>query len=125
MSTKERNGNQEVQVASCDDQQRVEYMHPQARADFAKIFRLIGESNRMHIFDILCVERELEVNRICDIMEMTQPGVSHHLALMRRAGVVQVRRDGKNNFYSIAWNPVLRHIDAMLHPKKEAVETSK
>jgi DNA-binding transcriptional ArsR family regulator len=32
---------------------------------------------------------------------MTQPALSHHLALMRHAGIVQADRRGKNNFYCL------------------------
>ena len=32
---------------------------------------------------------------------MSQPAVSHHLALLRLGGIVDRRRQGKNNFYSL------------------------
>ena len=32
---------------------------------------------------------------------MSQPAVSHHLALLRHGGIVDRRRQGKNNFYSL------------------------
>jgi DNA-binding transcriptional ArsR family regulator len=32
---------------------------------------------------------------------MSQPAVSHHLALLRHGGIIDCRRQGKNNFYSL------------------------
>ena len=32
---------------------------------------------------------------------MSQPAVSHHLALLRHGGIIAPRRQGKNNFYAL------------------------
>ena len=32
---------------------------------------------------------------------ITHPAVSHHLALLRHGGIVERRRQGKNNFYTL------------------------
>ena len=34
-------------------------------------------------------------------IEQSQPAVSHHLALLRHGGIIDRRRQGKNNFYSL------------------------
>ena len=36
---------------------------------------------------------------LCDVLGQSQPAVSHHLALLRVAGLIECRRDGKHNFY--------------------------
>jgi DNA-binding transcriptional ArsR family regulator len=43
----------------------------------------------------------LQVGGLCDQFNMSQPAVSHHLALLRHGGIVERRRLGKNNFYTL------------------------
>ena len=38
---------------------------------------------------------------LCHLLSQSQPAVSHHLALLRGAGLIEMRRDGKHNFYRI------------------------
>jgi ArsR family transcriptional regulator len=44
---------------------------------------------------------ELNVRTLCKLLGQSQPAVSHHLALLRVAGIIACRRDGKHNFYHI------------------------
>jgi ArsR family transcriptional regulator len=46
-------------------------------------------------------EGELHVSALCERLGQSQPAVSHHLALLRVAGLIHSRRDGKHNFYSV------------------------
>jgi ArsR family transcriptional regulator, arsenate/arsenite/antimonite-responsive transcriptional repressor len=41
------------------------------------------------------------VTALCDRLAQSQPAVSHHLALLRVAGLIKARRDGKHNYYSV------------------------
>jgi len=43
----------------------------------------------------------LSVNEIVEQLEVSQPTVSHHLAILREAGLVGVREEGKQTFYSL------------------------
>jgi DNA-binding transcriptional ArsR family regulator len=44
---------------------------------------------------------EKHVGALCEVLNQTQPAVSHHLALLRHGGLIAPRRQGKNNFYSL------------------------
>ena len=46
-------------------------------------------------------EGERHVGGLCGQFNLSQPVVSHHLALLRLGGIVDRRRQGKNNFYSL------------------------
>ena len=72
---------------------------PASRA--ARVFKLLADESRMRILYALSEHDELHVQRICTLLGQTQPAVSHHLAMMRGAGLVTMRREGKHNFYRI------------------------
>ena len=43
----------------------------------------------------------LSVNEIVEKVNVSQPTVSHHLAILREADLVHVREEGKQTFYSL------------------------
>jgi ArsR family transcriptional regulator, virulence genes transcriptional regulator len=45
---------------------------------------------------------EKTVGQIAEIIEISQPTASHHLAILREAGVVKARREGSSIYYSLA-----------------------
>jgi DNA-binding transcriptional ArsR family regulator len=85
----------------------------QSPHELAQLFRLLGDESRLRILQALGEERELDVSALREILRMKQPAVSHHLTLLRMAGVVDYRRRGKHNYYHIASNlvaGVLEHL---------------
>lgn len=67
----------------------------------AGLLKLISDPTRIAIIDMLR-DGELHVGDLCDRLgKMTQPAVSHHLALLRHGRVIEPRRQGKNNFYAL------------------------
>ena len=69
--------------------------------DLAEIFKLLADKSRLKILLALAREGELHVSALCELLGQSQPAVSHHLTLLRMAGLVGYRRDGKHNFYRI------------------------
>ena len=65
------------------------------------LFGAFADETRLRILNLLCV-RELCVCDICEVLREIQPKVSRHLAVLREAGLIRVRREGKWKFYSIA-----------------------
>ncbi len=67
-------------------------------ADFFKVF---ADSTRIRIlYVLLCSE-----TCVCDIaqlLNMTQPAISHQLRILKQMDLVKTRRDGKTVFYSLA-----------------------
>ncbi len=55
----------------------------------------------------LCCCEWLSVSEIVEKMKVTQPTVSHHLAVLREAGLVKVREEGKQTFYTLNQNRVV------------------
>jgi ArsR family transcriptional regulator, arsenate/arsenite/antimonite-responsive transcriptional repressor len=61
-------------------------------AGLAQYLRLLGDDTRLRIFSLL-TKAELCVCEIEDILGLSQSLVSNHLAALRRAGLVESRRD--------------------------------
>ena len=72
--------------------------------NLVEIFRLLADETRLQILYLLQQKGELNVRAICLSLKQSQPAVSHHLALLRMAGLVEMRRDGKHNFYRVVLN---------------------
>ncbi len=69
--------------------------------ELVQLFKLFSDETRLRILHFLMQQEELNVRELCDLLGQSQPAVSHHLALLRVAGLIESRRDGKHNFYSI------------------------
>lgn len=69
--------------------------------DLVKIFKLLSDETRLRILFDLAHCDELHVRALCELLGQSQPAVSHHLALLRMAGLIECRREGKHNFYRV------------------------
>ena len=67
----------------------------------AELFRLIGEPTRARILYALLEAGELCVCDLAATVEVPETSVSHALRLLRTAGVVRNRREGRNVFYRL------------------------
>ena len=62
--------------------------------------KAISDETRQKIMNICCCE-SLSVTEIVEKLDVSQPTVSHHLAILREADLVTVRDEGKQTFYSL------------------------
>jgi len=69
--------------------------------DLAEMFRLLGDPTRVRILFALLEAGELCVRDIAEVVETTDTKVSQAMRLLRTAGVVRNRRDGRNIFYRL------------------------
>lgn len=67
----------------------------------ADIFKLLGDSSRVRIFWLLCHCEECVTN-ISALVGMSSPAVSHHLRELKRSGLIESRRIGKEVHYQAA-----------------------
>ena len=65
--------------------------------DFAKA---LADETRQKIMNLVCC-KWLSVNEIVEKLDVSQPTVSHHLAILRDTGLVNVREEGKQTFYTL------------------------
>jgi DNA-binding transcriptional ArsR family regulator len=62
------------------------------------VFNAVAEPQRRTILDFLAGD-ERPVGEIVDALELAQPSVSKHLRVLRDAGLVRARRDGRRVMY--------------------------
>ena len=62
--------------------------------------KAIADETRQKIMSECCC-CWLSVSEIVEKMEVSQPTVSHHLAILRDAGLVNIREEGKQTFYTL------------------------
>ena len=64
-------------------------------------FKQLGDASRLRIFWLLCHTEEC-VTDIAEYVHMSAPAVSHHLRLLKAAGLIISRRNGKEMLYRTA-----------------------
>jgi DNA-binding transcriptional ArsR family regulator len=69
-------------------------------ADSITFAKAMADETRQKIMSLLCC-RWLCVGDVVAVLDVSQPTVSHHLAVLREAGLVHARREGKQIFYTL------------------------
>ena len=69
------------------------------QVEFAKA---LADETRQEIMKLLCCDW-LSVNDVVERLEgrVNQPTVSHHLKKLEQAGLVEVRQEGRQRYYSL------------------------
>ena len=62
--------------------------------------KALADATRQKIMQLCCC-KWLSVTEIVEQLDVSQPTVSHHLAILRQAGLVETRQEGKQIFYSL------------------------
>ena len=78
------------------------------------VYAALSDPSRRQVLDLLR-GGERSVNDLVARLDLSQPGVSKHLKVLREAGLVEVRPDGKRRLYVLRPQP-LAEIDEWLEP---------
>jgi ArsR family transcriptional regulator, arsenate/arsenite/antimonite-responsive transcriptional repressor len=87
--------------------------------------KAIADETRQKIMSACCC-CWLSVSEIVEKMNVSQPTVSHHLAILREAGLVNVREEGKQTFYSLNQENITvccGQLMSKFAPEEEATKT--
>lgn len=91
----------------------------------AKFFNGFANSTRLSVLLLLAQQGEMKVGDLVKELDAPQPRVSDHLRCLSWCGYVQVRREGRNAYYSVADDRVLEMLalgEALLRDNLENVE---
>jgi DNA-binding transcriptional ArsR family regulator len=80
-------------------------------------YTALAEPSRRRILDLLR-GGERSVGELVGPLNLSQPGVSKHLRVLRQAGLVEVRPDGRQRWYRLRAQP-LAEVDEWLEPYRE------
>jgi DNA-binding transcriptional ArsR family regulator len=80
-------------------------------------YAALAEPHRRQILDLLR-GGERSVNELVARLKLSQPGVSKHLRVLRDAGLVKVRPEGRRRWYGLRPQP-LAEVDEWLEPYRE------
>ncbi len=69
--------------------------------DPTQLFKALSDVTRLRCLSLLVANQELCVCELTNALALPQPKVSHHLAALRRAGLVVDRKDGLWIHYQI------------------------
>ncbi len=67
----------------------------------AATFQQLGDPTRLRILWLLCHSEECVCN-IAAAVGMSDPAVSHHLRILKKGGIIESHRDGKEVYYTLA-----------------------
>ena len=87
--------------------------------------KAIADDTRQKIMSECCC-CWLSVNEIVEKIGFSQPTISHHLAILRDAGLVNIRGKGKQTFYSLNQENIVvccGQIMTKFAPEEKATET--
>jgi ArsR family transcriptional regulator len=82
-----------------------------ALEELAVLLKLLADDTRLQILYFLTQQPELNVRALCNLLGQSQPAVSHHLALLKNARLLDRRRDGKHNYYALQTGRITAMLD--------------
>nr|WP_300545206.1 metalloregulator ArsR/SmtB family transcription factor [Maricaulis sp.] len=75
------------------------------------LFRTLADPTRRALFERLCRDGDLTVGALTAKAGVSQPAVSKHLGVLKRAGLVSDRHEGRQTHYSARLNALAPLID--------------
>jgi DNA-binding transcriptional ArsR family regulator len=79
----------------------------------AQQFRLLGESMRLRILQVIC-RKPLTVNEIVEATGANQSNISKHLSLLASAGIITRQKDGQFVYYCLS-DPMTLKLCELVH----------
>ena len=94
---------------------------PEVWKRMSKVFTALGDEQRQRI--LLTFERgeRLNVTQLAEVSTLSRPTVSHHLKILREAGVLASSKQGKEVFYWIAKEELRDALEQVLGYIREEV----
>ncbi len=91
-----------------------------------KLLTAIGDETRQHLIVEMMRLGVCSGVRVCEITEkinLSRPAVSHHLQIMKDAGIVKVRKEGTKNYYY--FDPEMESFERLISTLQLAKDISK
>jgi len=86
---------------------------PREWRQMAKVFIALGDEHRQRILLTFEKGESLTVGQISAVSTLSRPAVSHHLKILRQAGVLTAEKSGKEVFLRINKDVLAESLDAV------------
>lgn len=74
---------------------------PEGWMPYSRMFAALGDETRQKILLIFEHDEEICVNDIARLFQISRPAISHHLKVLRNAGLVTSEKRGKEVYYRV------------------------
>lgn len=81
--------------------------------DLGLVFKAVADATRRSILEHLR-EGDLSAGEIAERFSLTKPAISHHLSVLKQAGLAVERREGQHIIYSLRDDSILEAWDGFL-----------
>lgn len=75
------------------------------------LFFALGETARQQILMLLVENDALNVGQLADRLPLSRPAISHHLKILKQAGLVDIQPVGTENRYFLTVDPAIELLD--------------
>jgi len=89
----------------------------------ASICQTLAHPRRLEVIDRLRAG-EMTVTDLAEALQISQPNMSQHLALMKQKGILTARRDGLNVYYRLASPKIVKACELMREVLVDHLEAS-
>jgi ArsR family transcriptional regulator len=79
-------------------------------ADLSLHFEGLANPTRLKIVERLAAAAEVRVSELAEFCKVSQPRVSWHLRILKRAQVIRTRRDGREVFCRLDRDAIAAHL---------------
>lgn len=83
------------------------------------LFFALGEAQRQQILLLLTEHEMLNVRQIAERLTLSRPAISHHLKVLRQAGLVAMQESGTENRYSLTAEPAIALLERFVAEVKD------
>ena len=98
-------------------------MEKQKYVEKAEIFKVLSDSNRLQIIDMLSCG-EMCVCKILEKLKITQPTLSHHLKVLSDSGIVTSRKEANWMYYKLndkKMKEIIEFLQFISNDKKDCI----
>jgi DNA-binding transcriptional ArsR family regulator len=97
----------------------IDMTEPLPSSDLLTFFKALAHESRLKLVGLLA-DRERSVQELASLVALKEPTVSHHLAMLREAGLVRLRQDGNTHWYALETKTLASRAKTMLQTEKLA-----
>jgi DNA-binding transcriptional ArsR family regulator len=86
---------------------------PREWRNISRVFAALGDEHRQRILLTFGPGEKLNVGQIVEVSTLSRSAVSHHLRVLREAGVLESEKVGKEVWFWLNADPLLASLDAV------------